>query len=71
MPSLSDLEKNISVILMNAYVPLTTPRPRVIGMVEVGGVHIKDPKPLPKDIQTFLDGAKDGAIFFSLGKLFC
>lgn len=36
-------------------------------IVNIGGAHIKEKKDLPNDIQTFLDEATDGAIFFSLG----
>ncbi|XP_037926211.1 UDP-glycosyltransferase UGT4-like [Hermetia illucens] len=67
IPSVSKMEKNISVILLNSHIPLTTPRPSVPGMIQIGGVHIKEPKPLPKDIKEFLDGAEHGAIYFSLG----
>lgn len=35
--------------------------------MNVGGAHIKPPKPFPKDLQEFLDESKDGVIFFSLG----
>lgn len=38
-----------------------------IGIVPIGGAHIKPAKPLPENLQAFLDGAKDGAIYFSLG----
>ena len=67
LPSVSELEKQISVIILNSHVPLSTPRPTVQGMVQVGGLHIKEPKPLPDELQSFLDGAKDGVIYFSLG----
>ncbi|XP_031622937.1 UDP-glucuronosyltransferase 1-9-like [Contarinia nasturtii] len=33
----------------------------------IRGAHIKEPQPLPRDIQIFLDGANDGAIYFSFG----
>jgi glucuronosyltransferase len=37
-------------------------------MIEAGGLQVKPkPSPLPADMKTFLDGAKDGAILFSLG----
>lgn len=68
LPSLYDLEKQVSIILLNSHVSLTTPRPTVPGLIDVGGLHIKDPKPLPADIKQFLDNANHGAIFFSLGK---
>ncbi|XP_055379736.1 UDP-glycosyltransferase UGT5-like [Condylostylus longicornis] len=67
IPSVSKMEKNISLMLLNSYIPLNTPRPAVPAMIPVGGVHILKPKPLPKDIKEFLDGAVDGAIYFSLG----
>ncbi|XP_062553447.1 UDP-glycosyltransferase UGT5-like isoform X2 [Armigeres subalbatus] len=67
LPKITDIERNISVILLNSYYPLTTARARVPGMVQVGGLHIKEAKALPEDLQKFLDGAKHGAIYFSLG----
>ncbi|XP_065082716.1 UDP-glycosyltransferase UGT5-like [Ochlerotatus camptorhynchus] len=67
LPKVGDLERKVSVVLLNSYYPLTTARARVPGMIQVGGLHIKEPKPLPTDLQKFLDGAKEGAIYFSLG----
>ncbi|XP_055606533.1 UDP-glycosyltransferase UGT5-like [Uranotaenia lowii] len=67
LPSVSNLEQQVSVILLNSYAPLTTTRAKVPGLVSVGGLHIKEAKVLPKDIQSFLDEAKHGAIYFSLG----
>lgn len=61
------MERQISVMLLNSHAPLTTARPTVDAMVPVGGMHIYPPKPLPADMQAFLDGATEGAIFFSLG----
>lgn len=37
-------------------------------MIEVGGMQIDpNPEPLPDDLSNFLDTAKDGVIYFSLG----
>lgn len=68
IPPISQMEKNISVMLLNSHAPLTTSRPTITGMVPIGGMHIYPPKTLPQDIKTFLDGAENGAIYFSLGK---
>lgn len=68
MPKVRHMETQISVMLLNSHAPLTTARPTVDAMVPVGGMHIYPPKPLPADMQSFLDAATDGAIFFSLGK---
>uniref|UniRef100_A0A1Y9H2X1 Uncharacterized protein n=1 Tax=Anopheles dirus TaxID=7168 RepID=A0A1Y9H2X1_9DIPT len=67
MPSVRDLEKSISVILVNSHHSTSPPRPNIPGLVNVAGAHIKPAKQLPDDIQRFLDGAKEGVIFFSLG----
>lgn len=67
LPSIEDLVKNVSIILVNAHRSILPPRPSMPQLINVGGAHIKPPKPLPKDIQTFLDGAKDGVIYFSFG----
>uniref|UniRef100_A0A1A9WJX2 UDP-glucuronosyltransferase n=1 Tax=Glossina brevipalpis TaxID=37001 RepID=A0A1A9WJX2_9MUSC len=67
IPKISKMEKNISALLLNSYTPLTTIRPTIAGMVPVGGMHIYPPSPLPDDIRKFLDEAKDGVIYFSLG----
>lgn len=38
---------NISLLLTNAHFSLNRPRPLVPGDVEVGGIHVGTPKPLP------------------------
>ncbi|KAG4077629.1 hypothetical protein HA402_008889 [Bradysia odoriphaga] len=67
LPSLEDLTRNISVVLINTHRSISPPRPSMPGTVFVGGAHIKDAKALPKDLQTFLDDAHEGAIYFSFG----
>ncbi|XP_050095496.1 UDP-glycosyltransferase UGT5-like [Anopheles aquasalis] len=67
LPLVGDLERQVSVILLNSYAPLTTARARVPGLVPVGGLHIKEPKRLPAELQTFVDEAEHGVIYFSLG----
>ncbi|XP_030081307.1 UDP-glucuronosyltransferase 2B15-like [Drosophila hydei] len=67
LPTVKQLERNISVILLNSYMPLEAPRPTSFNMIPVGGLHIKPTKPLPSNIKKFLDDAKHGAIYFSLG----
>lgn len=67
LPSVDELEKKIAVHLMNSHTATSYPRPKMAGMVDIAGIHIKPQKPLPNDIQKFLDGAKDGAILVSFG----
>lgn len=37
------------------------------GIVHIGGAHIKPPKPLPSNLQEFIDQSEHGVILFSLG----
>lgn len=38
-------------------------------VIPIGGAHIKPPKPLPNDLQRFLDESERGVIYFSLGSI--
>lgn len=67
LPSIDDIRKNISLIFVNAHRSITYPRPSMPGLIYIGGAHIKPPKPLPADLQEFLDEATHGVIYFSLG----
>ncbi|XP_063243051.1 UDP-glycosyltransferase UGT5-like [Bacillus rossius redtenbacheri] len=67
LSKLRDIVYNASLLLLNTHFSHGFSRPKVPNLIEVGGMHIKPPKQLPKDIQEFLDGAEDGAVYFSMG----
>ncbi|XP_015513251.1 UDP-glycosyltransferase UGT5 [Neodiprion lecontei] len=68
IPSLADIEKNISLFFVNQQGPISFARPNVPGVVEIGGFHIvKCTERLPKDLQEILDDATQGFIYMSLG----
>ncbi|XP_055852083.1 UDP-glycosyltransferase UGT5-like [Episyrphus balteatus] len=66
---LDKIRKNTALILLNSHVSLGQSRPYVPNMIEVGGIHINQSQKteLPDGIKKFLDDAKDGAIYFSMG----
>ncbi|KAG5880368.1 hypothetical protein JTB14_029494 [Gonioctena quinquepunctata] len=69
-PNPIDLENsifNMSLILSNSHVSFSRPQANVPNLIEIGGFHIKPPKKLPDDLQEFLDDAKEGVIYFSMG----
>lgn len=68
-PDLAELARNTSLLLVNSHFSLNSPRPLVPGVVEIGGMHIPRPKPLPQHLQDYLDGAHHGVIYFSLGSM--
>ncbi|XP_049819201.1 UDP-glycosyltransferase UGT4-like [Aethina tumida] len=67
IPYIGDVEKNVSLLLLNTNVVMNYPRPNVPSIVEIGQMHIKPKKPLPKSLKAFLDKSKKGVIYFSLG----
>lgn len=67
LPSLTELQKNISVCLVNSHLVISHKRPKMPGLVDVAGLHIRPVKLLPENIKSFLDSATEGAIYFSLG----
>ncbi|CAG7833891.1 unnamed protein product [Allacma fusca] len=69
LPEFREIEGNVSMIFSNSYFPLTYPRPLLPDIVEVGGMHCRPAKPLPKDLDDFLTGAEHGVIYFSMGSV--
>jgi glucuronosyltransferase len=48
LPPLSDIARNVSIVLVNSHFSINQPRPTVPAVVEVGGLHIQSPKRLPQ-----------------------
>nr|BAN20825.1 glucosyl/glucuronosyl transferases [Riptortus pedestris] len=70
LPYIGDLLHNISLVLAETHFALNYPRPYLRNVIEVGGVSAKIEKPLPKDLEKFINEAKDGVIYFSWGSHF-
>ncbi|KAF7266712.1 hypothetical protein GWI33_019985 [Rhynchophorus ferrugineus] len=66
-PDFEDIHFNVSLVLLNAHESINQPVPHVPNMIDIGGYHVNPPKELPKDLQDFMDSAKDGVIYFSMG----
>ncbi|XP_049780160.1 UDP-glucosyltransferase 2-like [Schistocerca cancellata] len=67
-PSTGIMQYNLSLLLANSHFCSGYPLPMQPNVIQMTGLHIKGAQnPLPKDIQSFLDGAKHGFIYFSLG----
>jgi hypothetical protein len=67
LPGVEELERNSSLALINSHINFVPPRPLTPDVIEVGGMHLRDAKPLAKEFKDFCDGAKDGVILFSMG----
>ncbi|XP_031341432.1 UDP-glucuronosyltransferase 1-7C-like isoform X7 [Photinus pyralis] len=64
-----DAIQNTSLILVNSHYSLHGSRPLPPHVVEVGGIHIQNSKPLPKHIDKWINESKHGVIYFSLGSM--
>ncbi|XP_046661359.1 UDP-glucosyltransferase 2-like isoform X2 [Homalodisca vitripennis] len=67
LPHVRDIAKQANIIIVNHHFALNGPRPMLPGVIELAGLHITEPKPLPKDIKDFMDGAEHGVIMLSFG----
>lgn len=66
IPSMGELLRSRSLIFINMHRAFAPPRPSM-NLVYIGGAHIKEPKPLPDDLQKFIDESEHGVIYFSFG----
>lgn len=64
---IADILKNTSLVLVNHHFALSFPRPYLPNMIEVAGVHINEPKPLPQELASYMENSPDGVVLFSLG----
>nr|QVG59853.1 UDP-glucuronosyltransferase [Nilaparvata lugens] len=69
MPPLDEIAKNTSLVLVNTHPSLNRPRPQVPAVIDVGGMHIKDAKKLPSDLESFMNSSTNGVIVFSMGSV--
>ncbi|CAG9854539.1 unnamed protein product [Phyllotreta striolata] len=58
---------NVSLYFLNSHESTNEPVPSVPNMINIGGYHVSPPKELPVDLKAFLDNAKEGVIYFSMG----
>jgi glucuronosyltransferase len=69
LPSAREIQKNVSLVYSNSHFALNAPAPILPDVIEVAGMHCRPAKPLPKDLDEFLSGAKDGFVYFSMGSI--
>ena len=70
MPDIRQLEKNVSLALVNAHFSLHGVRPITPAFVEVGGLHIGNQESkLTPELKAWLDSADQGLVCFTLGSI--
>ncbi|XP_073988797.1 UDP-glycosyltransferase UGT5-like isoform X1 [Rhodnius prolixus] len=66
-PNVEELAKRSLVTLVGSHPVIEGVKPLLPSTVSIAGFQIDKPKPLEKELQSFLDSATDGAIYFSFG----
>ncbi|XP_058451965.1 UDP-glucosyltransferase 2-like isoform X1 [Malaya genurostris] len=69
MTKSNELMHRIDFLMTNVEPAMGFVRPNVPQAIQLGFLHIQPPKPLPTDLQQFLDKSQHGVIYFSLGTL--
>lgn len=65
------LRNDVCLGFVNTHYTISSPRPYVPNMIEIGGINIdRKVDKLPADFQQFLDSATEGVIVFSMGSIF-
>ncbi|CAL8084392.1 unnamed protein product [Orchesella dallaii] len=67
IPSINEIYSNASLVLSNGHFSLSPPKPYFPDVIDVGGIHSRPAKPIPKDLEDFISKGKDGFILFSMG----
>lgn len=66
-PSADDLDKLHTIMLVNSNPAIDFAESLPPNIIQVGGMQIKEAKPLPKDINDFIMKGKKGAVVMGLG----
>ncbi|XP_059048523.1 UDP-glycosyltransferase UGT5-like [Achroia grisella] len=68
VPSLYEIQKNTSLILINGHFSFDTAAAYGPNIIEIGGLHLtKGNASLPKDLQDLLDRSKNGVVYVNFG----
>ncbi|XP_053649663.1 UDP-glycosyltransferase UGT5 isoform X3 [Cherax quadricarinatus] len=70
LPPLLELERNMSLTLLNTHFSIGMTLPLLPSQVEVGAMHCRPGNPLSQELETWITGAgSSGVIYFSLGSV--
>ncbi|CAH0697333.1 unnamed protein product [Spodoptera exigua] len=67
VPPIAELNNNVDMLFLNVNPVFEGIRPVPPSVVYLGGLHQVPYKPLPKDLQSYMDSSKNGVIYVSFG----
>ncbi|XP_039303799.1 UDP-glucosyltransferase 2 isoform X1 [Solenopsis invicta] len=70
MPGVRELERKVSLILINSHITLNGIHPTTPAVVDVGGLHVyTESETLQPELKKWMDDSKDGFIYFTFGSM--
>ncbi|XP_050419910.1 uncharacterized protein LOC126832913 [Adelges cooleyi] len=68
-PKPYDLNESVkpSAMFINSHLVVEPARPNLPNVVSIGGIHLSEPKAIPKDILEFIENSPNGVIYLSFG----
>ncbi|XP_063221119.1 UDP-glycosyltransferase UGT5-like isoform X2 [Bacillus rossius redtenbacheri] len=68
LPHVSEIIIQRTALVFTYAMPgVSYPQPLLPNLIQIGGIHVKPVKPLPKDLKKYMDDASEGVIYFSMG----
>ncbi|XP_050437635.1 UDP-glucosyltransferase 2-like [Adelges cooleyi] len=56
-----------ALVFANSHFIVEPARPMPPNFIEIGGIHLPEPKAIPKDIREFIENSPNGIIYFTFG----
>lgn len=66
-PPLQELLDGINLFLINTHYSTEGVKPYLSNLIHIGGFHLQEKETLPEDLKKYLDEAKEGVVYMSLG----
>nr|WMP40247.1 UDP-glucuronosyltransferase UGT44A23 [Tuta absoluta] len=67
LPTLESIASNASLVFVNTHQSVFGGVPRPDNVIDVGGIHIRQPKIIPTEIDRFISEAEYGVVYVNLG----
>ncbi|KAL3267222.1 hypothetical protein HHI36_011357 [Cryptolaemus montrouzieri] len=64
---LHEICMEFSLVIVNSNLALRNAKPTVPNLIDISGIHLQKPRPLPEDLRCFLNSSNEGVIYTSLG----
>lgn len=69
IPDVRELVLRTSMFFVNQHYSLSGAKTLPPNVIELGGIHIKEPQPLDSELEEFLNSAEHGVIYISWGSM--